>query len=61
MRKTTRTTILALAAILFAGCETYKQQVWTPDSFNYTMQRDRTSGEMSDYFGLSWDLKPERK
>lgn len=52
-------TLLLLAALFFcAGCETYKKQAWTPDGLNYTLQRDRKTGEMSDYVGLSWSLKP---
>lgn len=46
------------------GCETahdagdfYKKQAWTPDSFNYTLERDRNTGDLADYFGLSWSLK----
>lgn len=58
MKKTTRTTFIALVAIILSGCETYKKQVWTPDSFSYTLQRDREDGAISDYFGLSWNLKP---
>lgn len=46
---------------MLTGCagfhEKYKSQFWTPDSFNYTLQRDRETGDMSDYFGLSWQLK----
>lgn len=54
--------LIALAALsLFTGCagfhEKYKEQVWTPDGFNYTIQRDRRSGDLSDYWGLSWNLK----
>lgn len=54
--------LLAFAFImcLGAGCETYSKSNWTPDSFNYTLQRDRTTGDMSDYFGLSWNLKPSK-
>lgn len=56
------TLLFALAAILFStGCASsrdwYKAQPWTPDGFNYTLQRDRATGEMSDYFGFNWSLK----
>lgn len=47
--------------VLLTGCasfkEGYKSQGWTPDGFNYTAQRDRETGDWSDYFGLSWSLK----
>jgi len=55
-------TLLILTLVgLLAGCSTqrewYKEQGWTPDSFNYTLQRDRTDGAISDYWGLGWSLK----
>lgn len=54
-------TLLVFVAVGLIGCaglhEKYKEAGWTPSGFNYTLQRDRTTGEMSDYFGLSWDLK----
>lgn len=53
-------TILLFAAVL-TGCASsrdwYKAQPWTPDGFNYTLQRDRETGDQSDYFGFSWSLK----
>lgn len=53
--------LLALLVTVGAGCQSmkdaYKSQGWTPDSLNYTLQRDRKTGEQSDYFGLSWSLK----
>lgn len=51
---------ILVMAIGLTGCTTYKNQVWTPDSFNYTLARDRVSGEISDYWGLSWNLKPDK-
>lgn len=55
------TLILIVALTTLTGCasfkEKYKEQSWTPDSFNYTLQRDRDSDSYSDYFGLSWSLK----
>ena len=53
--------LLALLALTMTGCagfqEAYKKQPWTPDSVNYTLQRDRKTGDMSDYWGASWSLK----
>lgn len=54
--------VSVVAALALTGCasvhEKYKNSGWyTPESFNYTLQRDRTTGDLSDYFGLSWNLK----
>lgn len=59
--------ILTAAATMLAstGCETYNKMAdgykktgnWAPNGFSYTLQRDRVSGNQSDYFGLSWNLK----
>lgn len=50
--------MILLACVCFlTGCETYKHQAWTPDGFNYTISRDRQTGELVDYFGVSWQLK----
>jgi len=50
-----------IAATALTGCtgfrEGYKKQSWTPDGFNYTLSRDRRSGDQTDYFGLNWSLK----
>lgn len=51
-------TAVATLAIGASGCAQYSAQKWTPDGFNYTLQRDRETGDMSDYFGMSWNLKP---
>lgn len=50
---------LLLSAVLFlTGCESYKRTgAWAPDSVNYTLSRERNSGELTDYFGASWQLK----
>lgn len=53
--------LAGLAIIALTGCQTCREQAWTPDSFNYTLQRDRMTGDVSDYFGLSWNLKPDKK
>lgn len=64
MKKPLQKTLLLILAVipLLTGCagfkEKYQAQWWTPESFNYTLQRDRKTGEQSDYFGLSWSLKP---
>lgn len=58
MKKRIGMLFLVIAAALSTGCKTYSDQKWTPDSFNYTMQRDRSTGDMSDYWGFSWNLKP---
>ena len=49
---------LTAAVLLGNGCATYSKQAWTPDSLNYTISRDRVTGELVDYVGLTWDLKP---
>lgn len=55
---------LAFLAIVFlimlfcSGCASYsKSGKWTPDSVNYTISRDRQTGDLTDYFGASWQLK----
>lgn len=57
----TKLTAICILIVPLAGCasfhEKYKEQAWTPDGFNYTLQRDRATGEMSDYFGLTWSFK----
>lgn len=59
--KKTKLLFAVLFVMLATGCasvhEKYKAQPWTPEGFNYTLQRDRETGDMSDYFGLSWSLK----
>jgi len=47
-----------LAALLIGGCASYKSQWWTPDGFNYTLSRDRETGDMTDLVGFTWNLKP---
>jgi len=47
-----------LIALTLSGCAAYKETGhWTPDSFNYTLSRDRQSGDLTDYWGFSWSLK----
>lgn len=61
----TKLFILLAAVGLFSGCaamkdahEAYKNSgPLTPDGFNYTMERDRKTGDFSDYVGLTWSLK----
>jgi len=50
---------LALIAgcLTMTGCSWCQKQAWTPDGVSYTLQRDRHTGEQSDYFGVSWSLK----
>lgn len=62
--KTKLILLASLCLLAMTGCETahdagdfYKKQAWTPDSFNYTLERDRNTGDLADYFGLSWSLK----
>lgn len=62
MKKVTRLFLLVACVTLLSGCagvhEKYKESGWyAPDSFNYTLQRDRRTGDQSDYFGLGWSLK----
>ncbi len=52
---------LCIAMILIpflVGCAAYSRSRWTPDGFNYTVSRDRRTGDQTDYFGVSWNLKP---
>jgi hypothetical protein len=50
--------LLLLIPLLLSGCASYKEQVWTPDGFNWTLSRERKSGDIADYFGFTWNLKP---
>jgi len=52
--------LLALILLLpLCGCASYsKSGFWTPDGVNYTLSRDRQSGDLTDYFGVTWNLKP---
>lgn len=63
--KKKKTILIALAIMAATGCagmqEAYNRQVWTPDGLNYTLSRDRASGELCDYVGFTWNLKPEKK
>jgi hypothetical protein len=53
-----RTATLLLLAISLAGCAAYRETGhWTPDGFNYTLSRDRQTGDLTDYWGFSWSLK----
>lgn len=53
--------ILCLGLLVLTGCanvrQAYKDSPITPNGFNVTTQRDRKTGDFSDYFGFSWDLK----
>jgi hypothetical protein len=55
--------LMAIVAILCViaggGCASYNNNPLTPDGLNYTLSRDRVSGELVDYVGLTWNLKPE--
>jgi hypothetical protein len=44
--------------MLTGGCAAWKRSPWTPDTFNYTISRDRRTGEQVDYLGFGWNLKP---
>lgn len=62
--KKIKSILILCSCVALAGCasvdtarEGYKKAGWTPDQFNYTLQRDRHTGDMSDYFGLGWSLK----
>ena len=57
MKTMLRLIALLVLIIVANGCETYQKSPLTPDSFNYTLQRDRETGNMSDYVGFSWKLK----
>ena len=54
----------ALIGTLFtaSGCKDLqaaysKTGAWAPNGANYTLSRDRETGDLTDYFGLSWQLK----
>lgn len=53
-----RTFALLLLAAALTGCAAYKESPWTPDGVNYTLSRDRQTGDLTDYFGVTWNLKP---
>jgi hypothetical protein len=62
-RVVTGCAIIVVVAILVSllslcGCSTYSKQVWTPEGFNYTLSRDRQTHDLTDYWGLTWNLKP---
>jgi len=53
--------ILLFVIVTLTGCQSvrdsYKSSPLTPNGFNVTTQRDRKTGDFSDYLGFSWDLK----
>jgi predicted 3-demethylubiquinone-9 3-methyltransferase (glyoxalase superfamily) len=49
--------LLLFFVITLNGCANYKSCRLAPDSINYTISRDRQTGELTDYFGVSWQLK----
>jgi len=54
----TKLFIMIAAVATMTGCASYKASgPWTPDSVNYTISRERSTGELTDYFGASWSLK----
>lgn len=49
---------LLILTLSFSGCAEYaKTGPWAPNGVNYTLSRDRNTGELTDYFGVSWQLK----
>jgi len=49
---------VVLLLIGLSGCATYnKTGLYTPDGANYSISRDRQTGDLTDYFGLTWTLK----
>jgi hypothetical protein len=53
-----RTVLLTILMALFTGCASYSHTSRLfPDSVNYTLSRDRHTGQETDYFGVSWSLK----
>lgn len=49
---------LLLTCVLLNGCASYnKTGAWAPNGVNYTISRDRQTGDLTDYFGVSWQLK----
>ena len=50
--------VLLTLLITLTGCVAYnKTGWWTPDTLNYTLSRDRMTGDLTDYFGASWTIK----
>jgi type IV secretory pathway VirB3-like protein len=51
--------LIAIALVLVcSGCAAYsKTGAWAPNGLNYTLSRDRQTGDLTDYFGVSWQLK----
>ena len=53
---------MAVIALAGGGCAAYnKTGWWAPDTANYTLSRDRMTGDLTDYWGLSWTLKDSGK
>lgn len=56
--KTLSLILLLTCLICCSGCAAYNKTGWyTPDTANYTLSRDRMTGDLTDYWGLSWTLK----
>ena len=52
------TIFLCAISLSLCGCAQYaKTGPWAPNGVNYTLSRDRNTGELTDYFGVSWQLK----
>ena len=57
-RKLIQLAAVTLAAAMLTGCAAYSHTgAWAPNGVNYTIARDRQSGDLTDYVGLSWQLK----
>lgn len=48
---------MLLLCLILNGCAAYNNSSLTPDGFNYTLSRDRQSGDLTDYVGFTWSLK----
>ena len=57
MKRTLVIIVIAFLLELLTGCQTYRNSPLTPDGFNYTLERDRNTGNIADYFGFTWKLK----
>ena len=61
MKRIAMATALAVACmelLCCTGCASYsKTGAWAPQGANYTLSRDRQTGDLTDYWGLTWSFK----
>ena len=52
--------LILISLCLFSGCSTmdYSKTGWyAPNGANYTISRDRQTGDLTDYVGVTWQFK----